>query len=349
MTMPIDVSIVSAEQRPPALAQRFGAGSPHGGLALPNQLVIAAMVVAITACVSACSSAERECFEDVEAAVARAQVLDPRASPNAAMSAYQDVVDAALRYLDQYPGGGYASDVRSKQERFAGELRLMREETSEYQKDLKKELNEAETQLPSDCQRMAKMWDEFAVKFPRSKFAESAHQKKTRWESKLQEEIARGFQIVIEEARVRPVKGPSHSWMEGHTWDPEMFGASAAPDPYALLLINGRVEGYTQAVKDSFHPAWQQQRTVVHANDEDDLTVAVRDRDVAEKASILLMGKDLLTFSGMAAASKALNEDHDDDICRWTGTLRELMEKRTAGLGRVGDCEQLRVSVTRPR
>jgi hypothetical protein len=307
------------------------------------------MVVSIIACASACSSAEREAFEDVEAAVARAQVLDARVTPDNAMIAYQEVVDAASRYLNQYPDGGYATDVRSKQEKFSGELRSIREETSEYQKILKRELNEAERQLPSDCQRMSKMWDDYAAKFSRSKFAELARQKKASWEAKLQEEIGLGFQIVIEETQVLPVKGPSHGWMDGHTWDPEMFGASAAPDPYALLLIGGRVEAYTQAVKDSFHPAWRPQGAVLRVTDQQELTIAVRDRDVAEKASVLLMGKGLLTFSGITAATKAINEDHDDDICRWTGTIRALMEKGAAGLGRVGDCVQLRVRVTRPK
>jgi hypothetical protein len=137
--------------------------------------------------------------------------------------------------------------------------------------------------------------------------------------------------------------------MEGRSWDPEMFGASAAPDPYALLMIDGTVVAYTQAVKDSFHPVWRQQTAVLHVSDDKELTIALRDRDVAEKATVLLMGKGLFTFSGIAAASAALKEDHDDDICRWTGTLRELMGKGAAGLGRVGDCEQLRVRVTRPK
>jgi hypothetical protein len=347
--MQIAVSSTAPAEAPPAFPPLSSAGTARGRTLRRNRTVIAAMVAAITACVCACSSAEREAFEVVEAAVARAQVLDARVNPDSAMIAYQEVVDAASRYLDQYPVGGYAADVRSNQERFAGELRSMREETSEYQKILKKEINEAERQLPSDCQRMAKMWDEFAAKFSRSKFAGLARQKKARWEAKLQEEIGRGFQIVIEGAQVRPVKGPSHGWMEGHPWDPEMFGASAAPDPYALLLINGSVEAYTQAVKDSFRPAWRQQAAVLHVSDEQELTIAVRDRDVAEKASVLLMGKGLFTFSGIAAATAALKEDHDDDICRWTGTIRALMEKGAAGLGRVGDCEQLRVRVTRPR
>ena len=348
--MPIDFSnTASVEQALPAFSPASGARSNRGRSRRRNRTVIAVMVAAIAVCVSACSSAEREAFEDVEAAVARAQVLDARVNPDAAMIAYQEVVDAASRYLDQYPDGGYAADIRSKQEKFAGELRSMREETSEYQKNLKKEINEAEPQLPSDCQRMAKMWDEYAAKFSRSKFAGLARQKKARWEAKLQEEIGRGFQIVIEYAQVRPVKGPSHGWMEGRTWDPEIFGASAPPDPYALLLISDKVEAYSQAVKDSFRPAWRQQAAVLQVNDEQELTIAVRDRDVAEKASVLLMGKGLFTFSGIAAATVALKEDHDDDICRWTGTIRDLMEKRAAGLGRVGDCEQLRVRVTRPK
>lgn len=307
------------------------------------------MVAAITACVCACSSAEREAFDEVEAAVGRAQVVDARVNPDAAMAAYQEVVDVASRYLDQYPDGGYAAEVRSTQQKFAGDLRSMREAASEYQNILKKEINEAEPQLPSDCQRMAKMWEEFSSKFSRSKFADSARQKKIRWEAKLQEEIGRGFQIVIEEAKVRLVKGPSHGWMAGHPWDPDIFGPSAAPDAYALLLIGGRVEAYTGVAQDSFHPAWRQPAPVLHVNDDQDLTITVRDRDVAEKASVLLMGKGLFTFSGIAAATAALKEDHDDDICRWTGTIRELIEKGAAGLGSVGDCEQLRVRVMRPK
>ncbi|HEY3138506.1 MAG TPA: C2 domain-containing protein [Blastocatellia bacterium] len=305
--------------------------------------------MAVAVAVGACGSGEREAFDDFEAAVSRAQSLDARASSDAAMIAYQEVIDAATRYLDQYPDGGYASDVRSRQEKFAAELRSMREEISEYQKNLKKEINEAEPQLPSDCRRMSKMWDEYTNKFPRSKFADSARQKKSRWEAKLQEEIARGFVLVLEDAQVRPVKGSAHGWMAGHTWDPEIFGASAAPDPYALLLINGKVEAYTQPIKDSFHPVWKQQTPVLHVSDDQDLTIAVRDRDVAEKVAVLLMGKGLFTFSGIMAATAALKEDHDDDICKWTGTIRELMDKGAAGLGRVEDCEQLKVKVTRPK
>jgi hypothetical protein len=348
--MSVTISNIVPVTPTPSVTLRRSVERPSRRAGTPNRtrILIAAVLAAISACASACGAADREAFHDVEAAITRAQAVDHRANPEAAIIAYQEVIGAASRYLDQYPDGSYATDVRTLQEKFADELRSMREETSEYHKNLKKEINESEPQLPSDCQRMAKMWDEFALKSYRSKFADLARQKKARWEAKLKEEIGRGFQVLIEEAQVRPVKGPSHGWMEGHTWDPEMFGARAAPDSYALLLVGGTVEAYTQAVNDSYRPAWRQ-AAVLHVNDEQELTIVVRDRDVAEKASVLLMGKGLLTFSGIQAATKALNEDHDDDICRWTGTIREMMEKGAVGLGRVGDCEQLRVRVTRPK
>ncbi len=218
------------------------------------------------------------------------------------------------------------------------------QEEADYQTYLKRDIDITGSQLPSDCQRMVKVWQEYSERFPNSKFTESARGKRARWEAKTQREIQRGFQIIIEEAEVKPVKGPSHGDMAGRSWDPEIFGASAAPDPYAVVVMNDQILLQTTKVEDSFHPVWNEGTGVLHVSDDQNVTIIVRDRDI-----------DLTPLGGLLPHSGALGavvggglipRNKDDDIGSWTGTIRELW--KNGDLSNVEDLQRIRVKVIRP-
>jgi hypothetical protein len=313
----------------------------------PRLIFIAALVLSAT-CLNGCaSSGEHDLLREIEAAVTKARAIDARNSI-AASAAYQDAIDAMTRYLEQYPDGDRANEIRDQRERFYSDLRTLRESSSAYEALLKQEPDESQPQLPSACQRVAQRWADFLGRYPNSDNAAAARQKRARWEAKAQEEIQRGFQIVFVEAEIARVKGATHGMMAGHPWDPEIFGASMPPDAYVVLLVNGQPEGYTPPARDTLHPVWLKESNLVHISDDQQVSLIVRDRDVAEKAVLLLLGKELFTFSGLTAAASALKQDNDDDICRWTGTLRELLDSR-GNLTNIGDCVRLRVKVIRPR
>jgi hypothetical protein len=288
-------------------------------------------------------------LQEVETAVSRAQATSSKSNTAAAISAYQEVIDVMDRYLDQYPNGISADEMKNKLAKFSADLRSLREDSAEYESDLKKEVDESKSQLPSDCRRMVKMWQDYLDRFPNSRNADAARQKKSRWDAKLKEETERGFHIILEEAEVEKVKGASHGLMAGHPWDPQFFEANLPPDPYAVLLVNGQPVGYSLPARDTYHSVWHKESDALHVSDEQEVSILVRDRDVAEKAAVLLLGKNLFSFSGVAAATAAIKQDNDDDICRWNGTIHDLIEKGENGLNHVGDCIRLRVKVTRPR
>jgi hypothetical protein len=324
--------------------------SDRGRVLFPVHKAVGWLSLIVLALTGACSSGgERDLFQQVEGAASKAEAIDARSNEQAAINSRQEALSLMSRYLDEYAEEDHAGQVRSLKERFASQLRSLREGGSEYERIVRTELAEAAGSLPSSCAKVANQWKQYLERFPNSKFAEQARQAKSRWERRHQEEMERGFQVVFEEAEIAPVKGPSHGLLAGHTWDPEVFGASSAPDPYALLVINGDVRAYTPVVRDSFHPVWKKRSDVLQVSDEQQVSVVVRDRDVAEKALVLLMGTKLFSFGGIQAARAALKEDNDDDICRWTGTVRELMERGDNGLGHVQDCVKLRVRVVRPQ
>ncbi|HVG17627.1 MAG TPA: C2 domain-containing protein [Blastocatellia bacterium] len=315
---------------------------------MSNRIVVFIALAFVAASGVCCSSAEGEMLQEIEAAVSRAEALGARSSTAAAVSAYQEAIDAVGRYLDQYPDGARANEMRGRLAMFSAALRSLREDGGEYQIALTKELDEGKAQLPSDCRRMAEMWQHYLDRFPGSGNAETARQKRLRWDAKLKEEINRGFQIILEEAEVEKVKGPSHGLMAGRPWDPEIFGCSTPPDPYAVLLVNSQPAGYTLPARDTCHPVWHKQSDVLTVSDEQEVSIVVRDRDVAEKATVLLLGHGLFTFSGAAAAAAAIKRDDDDDICRWVGSIHELIESGEKRLTYVGDCRRLRARVVRP-
>jgi hypothetical protein len=195
---------------------------------------------------------------------------------------------------------------------------------------------------------MVKLWQRYLDLFPSSKFAAQARDRQSRWSDRCQEEIKRGFQVFIDEAYVRLIKGPSHQ-LAGRPWDPEIFGQNAAPDPYALLVMNDEVVGYTPVARDAFHPVWKLGSDVLRVSDTQQLTIVIRDRDIAEKAVIALLGTSLFTFSGIQSARAALKEDHDDNIGKWIGTINELMKQGQNGSLQAGDFKQLKVRVIRPQ
>ena len=301
-------------------------------------------------CLSACAaSGENDLFQEVQAARNRALGADTRSNPEQAIADYQAALDAMSRFLDQYPDGNHASEVRRMQEETSRELRVLREELAEFQKIQKGEPSLAQPRLPSECEAMAGRWQSYLDRFPSSRFAAQAREKQARWRDRAQEEIKRGFQIIIDEVQVRQLKGPSHQWMAGHPWDPQIFGRSAAPDPFALLVLNNDVVSYTQVARDSFHPIWAQPCEALHVSDSQEVTILIRDRDVAEKAVIGLLGTGLFTFSGIQSARDALKENNDDTIGKWAGTIHELMDQGQSGNLRAGDFDHLKVRVVRPR
>ncbi len=221
-------------------------------------------------------------------------------------------------------------------------------ELSEYQNHLKREINVAEPQLPSDCKRMAKIWQDYLDKSSDSNFADSARQRKARWEAKVRQEIKQGFRLIIVEARIKPVKGPAYGKKAGQPWDGKVFGSDSAPDPYAVVLVNGQLVAQTPSIKNSFHPVWNYDGGVLHVSDEQELTITLLDRDVSGKFLRFLgvLGGSAPGVLGRAAESGSSREDKDDIIGTWTGTIGDLLD---AGLVSAGDFENLRVKVLRPR
>jgi C2 domain len=285
----------------------------------PQRLFTVVMVISAT-CLNGCAaSGEQDLLREIEVAVTKARAVDAR-NTTAASVAYQDAIDAMTRYLEQYPDSNQASEIRDRRERFYSELRSLRESNSAYEALLKQEPDESQPQLPSDCQRVAQRWADFLGRYPNSDHAAAARQKRARWEAKAQEEIQRGFQVVFLEAEIARVKGAAHGMMAGHPWDSEFFGAGMLPDPYVVLLVNGQPAGSTLPARDTLHPVWLKESSVVHISDDQQVSLTVRDRDLI----------------------------NDDDICHWTGALHELIENR-GNLANIGDCVRLRVRVIRPK
>jgi hypothetical protein len=113
--------------------------------------------------------------------------------------------------------------------------------------------------------------------------------------------------------------------------------------------VNGQPAGYTLPARDIYHPVWHRQSDTLRVSDDQEVTIMVRDRDVAEKAAVLLLGRGMFTFSGITAVAAAIKQDNDDDICRWTGTIRDLIEAADKRLAHISDCIKIRVRVIRPR
>ncbi|HWP44761.1 MAG TPA: hypothetical protein VNO14_16045 [Blastocatellia bacterium] len=314
-----------------------------------KRITLSALVAALAIYGSGCrDSGEQEAYAELAAIEARARSIDPRTSAASSINALQELIDAQARFLEDYPDSQYFADVRARQDKILQELNALREEVAQYEQLKKQEIDEGRPQLPSDCKRMAKQWQDFITRFPTSALTPQAQERQRRWEAKHQEEIKRGFQIIIEGAVVDRLKGPSHGLMAGRPWDPEVFEAQSAPDPYVIVLVDGQVFEQTHVAKDSFKAAWNQLTKVLQVSDENEVTILLRDRDVAEKAAIALMGKSLFTYGGVQAARQALKEDNDDDIGKWTGTLHELM-KRGKDRFRIGDSGELWLRVVRPR
>ncbi|HXU38177.1 MAG TPA: hypothetical protein VN937_17605 [Blastocatellia bacterium] len=305
-----------------------------------------AALCALTSCAAA---GEGDLFLELQAARARALAIETRANPNEAIDGYQAAADLMTRFLDQYPDGKHADEVRSMREQMLKELRALRYEFEEFQKTQKAELSLSQPRLPSECEAMIRLWHGFVDRFPSSRFAAEAREKQARWQDRDQEEIKRGFQVIIDEVEIRPVKGPSHQLMAGRPWDPEIFGRSSAPDPYALLMLNNEAVSYAPVARDSLHAVWGQASEVLRVSDTQEVTIIIRDRDVAEKAAIALLGSSLFTFSGLQAARSALNQDNDDMIGKWTGTIHDLIDLGSNRTLRAGDFDHLKVRVVRPK
>ena len=232
---------------------------------------------------------------------------------------------------------------------------------AEYRQQLLNEIDEYQPQLPSACERMITMWQQYLDRSPASSFVDAARDKRDRWKVKLQKEIQRGFRIVIEEAEIKSVKGPSHTEYAGRPWDPELLGGSAAPDAYVLVKMQDQVIAASDKVQDSFHPAWQFDVGVVHVSDLENLTILVRERDVGRsmqsfnanmgtaKAVGTMMGMQMALPLELQLIATVLGQDNDDNICEWTGTIRDLISRDGGSVVlQAGDCERLLVRVTRP-
>lgn len=297
----------------------------------------------------ACSSAgDEDLFREVQDAQSRALAIDVRSDPDGAVSAYQAAVDSMDAFLNQYPNSAKADEVRAMRLKAQKDLRALREELAEFRKAEKGELSLSQPRLPSECEAMVKLWQNYLDRFRSSRFAAAARERQERWRVRAQEEIKRGFRVVIEEALVKPAKGPTHQLMSGRPWDPEVFGKSFAPDPYAFVVMNGEVASYTEVAYDTYRPVWKQGSEVFRVSDSQEVEILIRDRDVAEKAVIALLGTRLFTFSGFQAARSALKEDHDDDVGKWRGSIRDLIEQGRSGQLHAGDFERLKVRVERP-
>jgi hypothetical protein len=306
------------------------------------------IVVALSALCACSSSGEEDLFRQVQEAQSRALAADVRSDPDGAISAYQSAADAMDAFLNQYPNSANADEVRAMRQRLQRDLRALREELAEFRKVQKGELSLSQPRLPSECEAMVKLWQNFIDRFPSSRLALQARERQERWRVRAQEEINRGFRVSVEEALVRRAKGVTHQLMAGRPWDPELFGQSFAPDPYALVVMDGEVVGYTEVARDTYRAAWKQKSDVLRVSDSQEVEIVIRDRDVAEKAVIALLGTGLFTFSGIQSARTALKEDHDDDIGKWRGSILDLIKQGRSGQLRAGDFERLKVRVERP-
>lgn len=219
-------------------------------------------------------------------------------------------------------------------------------EEDRYKSYLARELRIAEPQLPSDCEAMAKMWQEYADRFPDSSFAATARQNSEKWKEKAQAEIRRGFQIVVDRALVKPVKGPSHGADAGRPWDPEIFGPDAPPDVHAVVTMNGQMLTQTAPVQNSLQPKWGEKTAVLQVSDEQQVTLVLRDRDVDLRQFARIAGFIGPPGAGTLAAAAPANPD--DEIGTWIGTIRELF-KNKGDWRNVGDAEAIRLKVIRPR
>ena len=313
------------------------------------RVTIFVVFIAWACCAEGCGTSDgSEKFEALEKIQRQTQAIDIRSNPEAALSAQQELLNAIDSFLNEYPNDPRAGELREKREKLLAQLNSLRAEYFEYQRIKIQQLSEKDPQLPSDCGKMAKLWDGFITRFPKSPLAGLAMESKRRWEAKQQEEMKRGFVIYFEEGEVSRLKGTSHGIMTGRPWDPEVFGAQAAPDPYLIIEMKSRATDYCPVVKDSFHPVWHRKVDVLPGSDDQELTITMRERDVAEKSSLLLLGVGRLSLSEIAAATDVLKRDDDDDIGRWSGTIRELMEMAKNGPVRIGDSGRLQVKVKRP-
>jgi len=222
-------------------------------------------------------------------------------------------------------------------------------ETSAYQETVGEELSLTSVQLPSDCQRMVDLWQRYLDKFPGGKLADSARQKISRWNQKMAEEIERGFRVTIERADIKSVKGEGKEFA-GRPWDI----LDGLPDAYVLLVIDAVTQGAPH-VQDSVHPTWKFQSSVFRVSDTKRTSIVVQDRDTAGSGGLEMtqqaMGLGLLAATpGIAAVLNFLKLNTDDPICQWEGTLRDLVGNGGQSVTlHVGDCENLVVSVSRPR
>jgi hypothetical protein len=313
------------------------------------RVTILVMLIASACCAEGCGTdGADEKFEALEKLQRQTQAIDIRSNPEAAMSARQESLDAIDGFLNEYPNDPRAGELRERREKLLAQQNSLREEYFEYQKIKIQQISETTPQLPSDCGKMAKLWDGFITRFPKSALAGLAMESKRRWEAKQQEEMKRGFVIYFEEGEVSRVKGPSHGIMTGRPWDPELFGERAAPDPYVVIEIGSKATDYCPVVKDSFHPVWHRKVGVLPGSDEQELTITMRERDVAEKTSALLLGASRFSLSDIAAATEVLKRDDDDDIGRWSGTIRDLLEASKNGPVRIGDSGRMLIKVKRP-
>jgi len=99
-------------------------------------------------CLNGCAaSGEQELLQEVEAAMGKARTLD--GGDSAASVAYQEAIDVMTRYLNQFPDGEKAAEIRDQRERFYSELRQLRDSGAAYEALLKQEPNESQPQLPS--------------------------------------------------------------------------------------------------------------------------------------------------------------------------------------------------------
>jgi hypothetical protein len=314
-----------------------------------SRITISTMLIALAFYSAGCGTeGEDERFQELERLQEQAQAIDIRSNPEAALSAHQELLDAISGFLAEYPNGQRAGELRERREKLLAKLNSLREEYFEYQRVKILQLAESDPQLPSDCAKMVKLWDGYIARFPNSVFTGLARESKRRWESRQQEEMKRGFYIIFDEGEVNRVKGSSHGLMAGHSWDPQFFEAQAAPDPYVVIELGKNVKDYCPVVKDSFHPVWHRKVDVMGVSDEEELTITMRERDVAEKSIILLLGPSLFTFNGIAAATNVLKQDNDDNIGRWSGSIRELLEASKNGPIQMGDSGRLRIKVIRP-
>ncbi len=315
---------------------------------MKSRITISAMLLAVAFYCGGCGTDEAERYQALERLQEQAQAIDIRSNPEAALSAQQELLDAIERFIGEYPDGQRAGELRERRDRLTAKLNSLREEYFEFNRVKIKQPAENQPQLPSDCGAIARLWDGYITRFPRSVFTSSASESKRRWEAREQEEIRRGFLIIIEKSEINRLKGSSYGLMAGRPWDPELFEAQSAPDPYVVIEVGNKVKDYCPVVRDNFKPAWHRKVDLPGVSDLQELTVTMRERDVAEKAVALLLGTSLFSFSGITTAAEVLKKDNDDDIGRWAGSIRELLEAGKNGPVRMGDSGRLWIKVIRP-